>query len=87
MHRIVTGDEKWIYFDNPKRRKTICDPSQPLTVKAEYPRKENNALYLMGSERCSVPQAVEIWSNSHRESLTRTNYPFEPSIARKTTKI
>ena len=19
-------DEKWIYFDNPKRQKTICDP-------------------------------------------------------------
>lgn len=29
LHRIITGDEKWIYFDNPKRRKTICDPGQP----------------------------------------------------------
>lgn len=28
LHRIITGDEKWIYFDNPKRRKTICDPGQ-----------------------------------------------------------
>jgi len=27
LHRIVTGDEKWIYFDNSKRRKTICQPS------------------------------------------------------------
>jgi len=23
LHCIVTGDEKWIYFDNPKHRKTI----------------------------------------------------------------
>jgi histone-lysine N-methyltransferase SETMAR len=29
LHRIITGDEKWIYFENPKRRKTICDPGQP----------------------------------------------------------
>jgi len=31
LHRIVTGDEKWIYFDNPKRRKSICDPGKPST--------------------------------------------------------
>jgi len=30
-HRIVTSDKKWIYFDNPKHRKTICDPDQPST--------------------------------------------------------
>jgi len=23
---IITGDEKWIYFDNPKRRKSWVDP-------------------------------------------------------------
>ena len=27
LHRIVTGDEKWIYFDNPKRKKSWCEPS------------------------------------------------------------
>lgn len=26
---IVTGDENWIYFDNPKRRKSWVDPGQP----------------------------------------------------------
>lgn len=29
LHRIVTGDEKWIYFDNPKRKKSWCNPGQP----------------------------------------------------------
>lgn len=29
LHRIVTGDEKWIYFENQKRRKSWCDPGQP----------------------------------------------------------
>jgi len=22
LHRIVTGDEKWIYFENPKRKRS-----------------------------------------------------------------
>lgn len=30
LYRIITGDEKWIYFENPKRRKVICDPGQPV---------------------------------------------------------
>lgn len=35
LHRIVTGDEKWIYLDNPKRRKSWCDPGQPSTSTAK----------------------------------------------------
>lgn len=31
LHRIVTGDEKWIYFENPKRVKSWVDPGQPST--------------------------------------------------------
>ena len=27
LHRIVTGDEKWIHYDNPKRRKSWGKPS------------------------------------------------------------
>ena len=27
--RIVTGDKKWIYFDNPKRKNSWVDPGQP----------------------------------------------------------
>ena len=29
LHRIVTGDGKWIHYDNPKRRKSYVKPSQP----------------------------------------------------------
>jgi [histone H3]-lysine36 N-dimethyltransferase SETMAR len=28
LHRIVTGDEKWIYYDNPKRKKSYCKRGQ-----------------------------------------------------------
>ena len=28
LHRIVTGDEKWIYFENPKRKKSWLSPGE-----------------------------------------------------------
>ncbi|GFY35602.1 mariner Mos1 transposase [Trichonephila clavipes] len=28
LHRIVTGDEKWLYFENPKRNRSYVDPGQ-----------------------------------------------------------
>lgn len=31
LYRVVTGDKKWIYFDNPKRRKSWVEPGQPST--------------------------------------------------------
>ena len=31
LWKIITGDEKWIYFDNPKRKKLYVDPGQPST--------------------------------------------------------
>lgn len=31
LHRVVTGDEKWIYFENPKRKKSWVSPGQPST--------------------------------------------------------
>ena len=26
LHRIVTGDEKWIFYDNPKKKKYYVKP-------------------------------------------------------------
>lgn len=28
LHRIITGDEKWIYFTNPNRKRSWVDPGQ-----------------------------------------------------------
>lgn len=28
LHRVVTGDEKWIRYDNPKRKKSWCKPGE-----------------------------------------------------------
>ena len=30
LHRVVTGDEKWIYYDNPKRKKSWVKPGQAV---------------------------------------------------------
>ena len=35
LDRIVTGDEKWIHYDNPKRRKSWVKPGQPSTSTAK----------------------------------------------------
>ncbi|GFV76785.1 mariner Mos1 transposase [Trichonephila clavipes] len=35
LHRIVTGDEKWVIYDNPKRRKSWGYPVHASTSKAE----------------------------------------------------
>jgi len=63
-------------FDNPKRRKTICEHPANIDVKVEY----GNPL-LVGSEECSHELLKS--GHSHRESLSRTNYSFEPSIEKR----
>jgi len=35
LHRIVTGDEKWIHYDNPKRRKSWCKAGHASTSSAK----------------------------------------------------
>jgi len=32
LHKIIIGNEKWILYDNPKRRKSWIDPGQPSTL-------------------------------------------------------
>jgi len=49
----VTGDKKWIYFDNPKRKKSWMDPGQP-SVEEKYSQVEDLALHLVGPEGCAI---------------------------------
>ena len=39
LHRIVTGDEKWIFFENPKRKKSWVDPSTSTARPNRFGRK------------------------------------------------
>ncbi|KAL6256735.1 hypothetical protein P5V15_011667 [Pogonomyrmex californicus] len=56
LYRIVTGDEKWIYFENPKRKKSWLSPGEagPSTPKAKSLRQEDHALCLVEPERYCV---------------------------------
>ena len=49
LHHIVTGGEKWIYFENPKRKKSWLDPGARSTSTARQNRF-GDALCLRGPE-------------------------------------
>jgi len=57
LHKIITGDEKWILYDNPKRRKSWLT-GQPSTSTPKPNIQEDFALYLVGLERCIVLRVV-----------------------------
>ncbi|GFX13581.1 mariner Mos1 transposase [Trichonephila clavipes] len=42
LHRIVTGDEKWVRYDNPKRRKSWGYPGHASTSTARHKRPQYN---------------------------------------------
>lgn len=42
--RIVTGDKKWIHYDNPKRKKSWVDPGQPPTSASKLNIHDHKAL-------------------------------------------
>ena len=44
LHRIVTGDEKWIYFENPKRNRSWVTPGEPSTLTARPNRYERKTM-------------------------------------------
>ncbi|GFV44131.1 hypothetical protein TNCV_2770271 [Trichonephila clavipes] len=52
LHRIATGDEKWVHYDNPKRR--ISRPCFQVDGQTEHSRFQGLAQHLMGPARRSV---------------------------------
>ena len=44
LHRIVTGDEKWIYFENPKRKRSRVAPGEPPTSTTRPNRYERRTM-------------------------------------------
>ena len=73
LHRIVTGDEKWIYFKNPKHKRSWVTPGD-IDYKAKSLWTEDNALCL-GSERCDLLLYLTV-------SFVRTISEFFSNIAR-----
>ncbi|GBO09233.1 Mariner Mos1 transposase [Araneus ventricosus] len=51
LPRIVTGDEKWIHYDNPKRRESwgLVQPRINIVGKAKCPWFQASVQHLVGS--------------------------------------
>ena len=87
LHRIVNGDEKWIHYDNPKRRKSWGVPGFHVDGQTEYSRLQGHALYLVGPARRSILWTVKTDWNNHRRSVSNAIDAFESSIERQTAAI
>ena len=70
-------------------QKIICEtrPTSQINGKAEYPWREGNALYLVGSKRGALLWASKTWWNHHLKTLPNTINSFEKSNSQKTPGI
>ncbi|KAG5315673.1 MOS1T transposase, partial [Pseudoatta argentina] len=78
LHRIVTGDEKWIHYDNPKRRKSWGKPGHAST----------SSLYLVGSAGCNLFSTIT--GDRYRLQLMRLSRDFKekrPLYAQRHDKV
>ena len=83
----------WTVFQWGRSASTGTNGSQKgqinsqINGKAEYPWREGNALYLVGSEGCAVLWAAKTGWNHPWRTLPNIIDPFEESNSRKTPGI
>jgi len=90
LHRIMTGDEKWILYDNPKKKKYYARSIVAMSISTSTQRPnihEDHALYLVESKESCLLGAAETWRYHYRQSVSTTIDSFELCIARKTAGI
>ena len=75
LHRFVSGDEKWIYFQNPKRQKSWVNPGLPSTSTVKPDRFGKKTMLCVWWDQKGVV---------YHELLK--NDQFEPCIDRETTR-
>ena len=61
LHCIVTSDEKWIHYNNPKHRWSCIN----IVSKAEYPWFKASALHLVESARRNLSWVAQTDWNQH----------------------
>ena len=84
LHRIVTGDEKWIYFDSPERKRSWVDLDASSTSNARPNRFGRKTLLCVWLDQRSVanyellkPGEI-INTKRYQQQLTDLNHsPFE----------
>ncbi|KAG5313576.1 MOS1T transposase, partial [Pseudoatta argentina] len=90
-HRIVTGDEKWIHYDNPKRRKSWGKPgryrlqlmrlSRALKEKRPlYAQRHDKVILLHDNARPHVAKPVKTYLETLKWEVL-PHPPYSPDIA------
>ncbi|KAG5312025.1 SETMR methyltransferase, partial [Pseudoatta argentina] len=72
LHRIVTGDEKWIHYDNRKRRKSW---GKPL-----YAQRHDKVILLHDNARPHVAKPVKTYLETLKWEVL-PHPPYSPDIA------
>ena len=88
MHHIVAGDEKWIYYDNPKRRKSWGKPGHASTSPAKLNIHGSKLLLCIWWNQQGLAYYELLKRNEIiTRSLSTTTDAFELSIEGKTPAI
>lgn len=100
LHRIVTGDEKWISYDNPVRKKSWVDRGQPSTSTAKpniYGPKvmlciwwdQRGVLYyeLLECRRKPNEKRETITSERYAQQLLKLNQALKEKRPRRSGKV
>uniref|UniRef100_A0A2M3Z1E7 Putative mariner mos1 transposase n=1 Tax=Anopheles braziliensis TaxID=58242 RepID=A0A2M3Z1E7_9DIPT len=71
LHRNITGDEKWIYFENPKRKRSYVKRTEQPQMTARPNRFGKKAMLCVFRNQAGV-----IWWNllNHEETVTSERY-------------
>lgn len=96
LHRIVTDDEKWIYFKNPKRKKSWVYPGQPSTSTAKTDQFGKKALLCVWWDQKGVvyhellKPGETVNTNRYRQQMINMNHALiekRPEWARRHGKV
>ncbi|GFX83081.1 histone-lysine N-methyltransferase SETMAR [Trichonephila clavipes] len=64
LDKLITGDEKWILYENIKRKKILLQTSN--SSKTKYPSTKSTALFVVGQERSSILRVAETGKTHQR---------------------
>lgn len=89
FHRIITGDEKWIYFENPKRKKSWLSPGEASTSTARPNRFGKKIMLCVWWDQKGIVyyELVKPGETVQWASLPTTTNQFKPCIVRKTARM
>lgn len=90
LHLILTGNEKWCHYHNPKvgQRMNTTWALPHIDCQTEYPwRREYHAVCLMWPAGYGVLWDAPIKLNNQRATISNSIHAFEPNIEGETATI